>query len=229
DDRFWDKLEAAIELKVPALSFTFGFPPGEVVARLRREGIAVLATVATAADARAAASGGAQALICQGPKAGGHRAMFDQTAPEPGGSLAELIAQVRPLGLPIIAAGGISTREQALAALNAGADAVAAGTLFLCATEAGTNEPYRRALREGTRSTALTRAYSGRLARGLVTEFMTRHANAPACYPCVNAMTKPIRSAATAEGDADRMSLWAGEDYVVAEASAAQLLERLRG
>lgn len=229
DDRFAEKLEVAIELGVPVISFTFGFPDGEVVARLKRSGIGVFATVATAEDARVAASGGAEAIICQGPKAGGHRAMFDQTAPEPGLSLAELLGAVRPLGLPMIAAGGISTREDALAALNAGADAVAAGTLFLCAEEAGTNVPYRQALLAGRRDTELTRAYSGRLARGLVTEFMTRHAKAPACYPCINAMTKPIRGAATARGDADRMSLWAGQDYVVAEESASRLLERLRG
>lgn len=229
DDRFAEKLEVAIELRVPAISFTFGFPSGEVIARLKREGITVIGTVATAEDARAAAAGGAEALICQGPKAGGHRAMFDQRAEEPGGSLAELLAQVRPVGLPMVAAGGVSGRDEVLAAKKAGAAGVAAGTLFLCAEEAGTNEPYRKALLAGKRPTELTRAYSGRLARGLVTEFMTRHASAPACYPAVNAMTKPIRGAATEAGDTNRMSLWAGEDYVAEAASAGSLLERLQG
>ena len=113
-------------------------------------------------------------------------------------------------------------------ALAAGAVAAQVGTAFLLADEAGTNVAYRRALAED-RPTALTRAFTGRRARGLVNEFMREHdAHAPHGYPQVHYLTAPLRAAARAAGDAERFNLWAGTGYRDAVAAhAAEIVARL--
>jgi nitronate monooxygenase len=182
--------------------------------------------VTSTGEAQTAEAAGADALVAQGVEAGGHQGSFDDHDGERTSTL-ELVRRLAG-GLPVVAAGGISTREGVEAALAAGAAAAQIGTAFLLADEAGTNEPHRRALRED-RVTALTRAFSGRTARGLVNDFMREHdAHAPRAYPQVHYLTAPLRARARAAGDAERTNLWAGTGYRDAVAApAAEIVARL--
>jgi nitronate monooxygenase len=226
DDDMEAKLTAAAGVEV--LSTTFGCLPPDTIARLQAAGTSVWATVTCEDEARAAGNAGVDALVVQGTEAGGHRGSWSDTDDHPL-PLLELLALVRSaVGLPLIATGGISDRDGVLAALDAGAVAVAPGTAFLLADEAGTSEPFRRALGRGG-ETALTRAFTGRRARGIVNEFMRAHPHAPSAYPHIHHLTAPLRAAARAAGDAERINLWAGVNFDRAAAlPAATIVERLR-
>jgi nitronate monooxygenase len=228
DDEWDAKLELAARERPAVVSFTFGCPGREVVESLRASGIAVWCTITSVREAEAAAAARVDALVVQGTEAGGHQGTF---LGEPGRRLPvrELLQLVvRATDLPLVAAGGISDGRTMAAALAAGASAVQAGTWFLLAPEAGTSEPHRRALR-ADRPTRLTRAFTGRSARGLMNRFMDDHdAAAPRGYPEIHHVTAPIRAAARAAGDAEAINLWAGENYRHArEEAAGTLLERL--
>ncbi|MQA93184.1 MAG: nitronate monooxygenase [Streptosporangiales bacterium] len=231
DDDWAAKFDGLLADPVPVVSFTFGCPTAERIAALRERGSRVWVTVTTPDEALAADAAGADALVVQGSEAGGHRAGFPAGGPEEGGEigLLPLIALVRTVsGLPLVAAGGIM-RDAAVAAVrSAGAGAAQAGTAFLLAPEAGTHPVHRAALRRPGR-TALTRAFTGKPARGLVNEFMRRHsAYAPIAYPHIHHMTRPLRAAAGKAGDPDAMSLWAGQGFRLAEERpAAEIVERL--
>ncbi len=223
-DDDWDaKLDVVRRVQPAAVSFTFGCPSRDVIASLHSE---VWCTVTSVAEARIAIDAGADVLVAQGAEAGGHQGSFDDTDDEPTPTL-ELVRQLAG-GIPVVAAGGISTREGVVAALAAGATAAQVGTAFLLADEAGTAPAFRDALREG-RPTALTRAFTGRRARGLVNAFMREHdAHAPHGYPQVHYLTAPLRAAARASGDAERFNLWAGTGYRDAVAApAAEIVARL--
>jgi nitronate monooxygenase len=228
DDEWDAKLELVARARPAVVSFTFGCPGREVVESLRGSGIAVWCTVTSAREAEAAAAAGVDALVVQGAEAGGHQGHFlgEPGKPMPLRELLQLVA--RATDLPLVAAGGISDGRTMAAALAEGASAVQAGTWFLLAPEAGTSGPYRRALR-GDRSTMLTRAFTGRSARGLVNRFMVDHdPAAPRGYPEIHYVTAPIRAAARAAGDAEAVNLWAGEGYARGRDEAAgTLVERL--
>jgi nitronate monooxygenase len=114
------------------------------------------------------------------------------------------------------------------AVLAAGARAAALGTAFLRCPEAGTSDVHRDALR-GREPTALTRAFTGRTARGIRNRMMTEHPDAPPAYPEVHYVTAPLRQAGRASGDSDVVNLWAGQAYPLSiEIPAAQLVRRLR-
>jgi nitronate monooxygenase len=223
DDGLAAKLDVVLDAHVEVVSFTFGRPDDEVIARLREAGSAVWLTVTSTDEAAAAA--GADVLVVQGSEAGGHRGTWDDRDDEV--SLSELLAKLRTT-LPLVAAGGISDREAALAALEAGAAAVQVGTAFLLCPEAGTSDAYRQALTART-ETALTRAFTGRRGRGLGNRFMREHATAPSAYPHIHHLTAPLRAAARASGDADSFNLWAGTNATLARAEpAAAVVGRLR-
>ncbi len=132
------------------------------------------------------------------------------------------------IDLPVVATGGIADRAGVRAALDAGAAAAQIGTAFLLAPEAGTSEPHRRALAAGG-ETAITRAFTGRRARGIVNAFMRAHPHAPSAYPQIHHLTAPLRAAARAAGDADGINLWAGTNAALARAEpAAETVARLR-
>jgi nitronate monooxygenase len=226
DDELAAKLEAASGA-VEVLSTTFGCLPAAAVASLQAAGTSVWATVTSPEEARAARDAGVDALVVQGAEAGGHGGSWDDRGePVP---LGELLGAIRAaVDLPLIAAGGIADRHGAAAALEAGASAVQAGSAFLLAPEAGTSEPHSRALGAG-RETALTRAFTGRRARGIVNELMRRHPDAPSAYPHIHHLTAPLRAAARAAGDAEWINLWAGVNHGRAEARpAAEIVARLR-
>jgi nitronate monooxygenase len=126
-----------------------------------------------------------------------------------------LIGAVRSVTpLPLIAAGGIMSAGQVRTAVSGGAVAAQCGTAFLRCPESGAHPLHKAALADPRYpKTTLTRAFSGRLARGLVNQFILDHADAPAAYPEINNATRALRAAAAARGDTDRMSLWAGQGF----------------
>lgn len=232
DDDDWEqKLELLTDQPVPVVSFTFGLPdPGDITA-LKQLGTRVLATVTTVEEARLAREVGVDGLIVQTAAAGGHSAAFDPRRmphPVPGDAL---IGQVcGAADLPVIAAGGVGGPAAVRAFLDAGAVAVAVGTLLLRTPEAGTSATHRAAL--GSLSfdeTVVTRAFTGRPARALRNGFIDRHGSrAPFAYPAVHHLTRPLRQAAARSGDADRLHLWAGEGYRYAAAEpAGDVISRL--
>jgi nitronate monooxygenase len=229
DDDLWsEKLELVVTERVPVVSFTFGCPTTAVVERLHAAGAEAWVTVTTAAEARLAAGAGADALVVQGVEAGGHRGSFDDAAPGEIGLLA-LLQQVRAaVDLVLVATGGIATGRGVAAVLAAGAEAAALGTAFMLTPEAATSAPHRAALR-GDAPTALTRAFTGRLARGLENRFMREHGDdAPSAYPDVHHITAPVRAAARTAGDPEAINLWAGQAYdLAAEVPAGELVRRL--
>ncbi|MCQ1953252.1 nitronate monooxygenase [Arthrobacter sp. zg-Y238] len=236
DDDGWDaKLEAVLRLQVPVVSFTFGLPGRDVIAALRDAGTAVAVTVTTAAEAELAVAAGARMLCLQGPEAGGHRGTFDAAAEPAAQPLVDLVRAVRDTfssaRVELIAAGGISTAAQVRTLRAAGADAVQIGTALLLSPEAGTSPVHRAALQDPQfAQTALTRAFSGRTARGLANRFMAGHPDAPAAYPLVNQITKGLRAQAVAAGDPHGTSLWAGTGYRSAlPEPAAAVVARLGG
>jgi nitronate monooxygenase len=227
DDDDWDaKLRALADEKVAVVSFTFGCPSREVISSLQDIGSEVWVTVTNLTEARQAA--GADALVLQGVEAGGHRASFVDDDAEGLGILALLRLVARESGLPLIAAGGIADGAGVKAVLAAGASAAQLGTAFLRAPEAGTNPAHKAALATDT-PTALTRAFTGRLARGLVNRFLLEHsAAAPSAYPHVHYATAPLRAAARKREDADGFNLWAGQAHALAEERpAAEIVEKL--
>jgi nitronate monooxygenase len=228
DDDGWEgKLELVARERPAVVSFTFGCPDPEVVARLRAADVSIWCTVTTADEARVAAAAGVDALVVQGAEAGGHQGSFDDTD-DPPLALLELLPLVRRVtDLPLIGAGGIADGTRVAAALAAGASAAQIGSALLLTPEAGTSAPQRAAL-AGDAQTALTRAFTGRRARAIVNRFVREHGSlAPRGYPQVHHLTAPIRAAARAAGDADGMNLLAGQAYRLAEETpAAELVRR---
>jgi len=226
----WDrKLDLVVRERVPVVSFTFGLPAPAVLAELRRAEIETVVTVTDVDEAEAALDAGAQALVIQGPEAGGHRGTLDAAKePSPLG-LDELVAAVREgTDLPLIAGGGVSSRSRADAVRRAGASAVQVGTALLLTPEAGTSLAYRRALADGAfGSTIVTRAFSGRLGRALETDFIRERDDiAPAAYPEVHHLTSPLRRASAAADDPAVMALWAGTGWREARAVPAATIVR---
>jgi nitronate monooxygenase len=228
DDGWRDKLTLLAEERVAVVSFTFGCPEASIVDELRRAGAAVWVTVTTASEAVVAERAGADALVVQGVEAGGHRASFDDDVPGDIGLLALVRLVAAAVDLPLVATGGIGDGRGVAAVLAAGADAAALGTAFLLTPEAGTSPTHRGAVARDT-PTALTRAFTGRTARGIVNRFLVEHdADAPSAYPQVHHLTAPMRAAARDAGDAEGFHLWAGQAHALAEElPAADLVRRL--
>ncbi|TLQ45975.1 nitronate monooxygenase [Streptomyces marianii] len=221
DDGYEAKLAILRDDPVPLVSFTFGCPTPAAVARLKRAGTLTVVTVTTPEEALAAQNAGADAICVQGIEAGGHQGTHrDDPANDCGGiGLLALIGQIREaVPLPVIAAGGIMRGSQIAAVLAAGADAAQLGTAFLVCPESGANALHKQAMTSPLfNRTELTRAFSGRPARGLVNRFMSEHGPyAPAAYPEVHHLTSGLRKAAAKAGDPQAMALWAGQGHRLA-------------
>lgn len=240
EDHWEAKLRLLREDPVPAVSFTFGLPPAEVLASLRELGTWTALTVTSAEDARRAAALAPDALVVQSHRAGGHRGILAADAAQDATELPALLRAVREVtDLPLIGAGGIGTAADVRAALAAGASAVQAGTLFAAATEAGTNPVHRAALARAAAEaaagqmprTVVTRAFSGRPARALENGFTQAMAEQEITgYPEVHYLTGPLRAAAKKAGDPEAVNLWAGTGVAhVREEPAARVLQRLIG
>ena len=229
DDAWGAKVALLEEDPVAAVSFTFGCPPAEVVARLQAVGSTVWVTVTDVDEAQRAADAGADALIVQGIEAGGHRASFvDAEGAGDYGLLALLQLVGAHVDLPLVASGAIASGGALAAVLCAGARAAQIGTAFMRCPEAGTAPAHRAALAADT-PTRLTRAFTGRQARGIVNRFLREHsADAPPAYPEIHHVTAPLRAAGRAAGDADMINLWAGQAHELArEAPAAEVVAAL--
>jgi nitronate monooxygenase len=217
----WDDDEAdaklAVVAGVPVVSLAFGCPSAEAVRRLQAAGSSVLVTVTSVAEAEQAATVAVDGLWLQGSEAGAHRGGFtDDDSATPGLPLAELLTGIRAVtSLPLVTAGGLMDGADARRMLDADATWAAMGTAFLGCPEAGTSPTHLAALTDPRFDrTATTRAFTGRTARGLVNAFLVEHdTTAPSGYPEVHHVTRPLRQAAAAAGDADHLHLWAGEEW----------------
>jgi nitronate monooxygenase len=226
EDDAWEAKLALLESDpVAVVSFTFGCPPAEVVARLQAVGSEVWVTITSPDEGAQAVAAGADALVAQGIEAGGHRASFVDGTGGDYGLLALLQVLRSRTDLPLVASGGIATGRAVAATLCAGARAAQVGTAFMRCPEAGTSPAHREALATPG-STAVTRAFTGRQARGIVNRFLREHsADAPAAYPEVHHATAPLRAAGHAARNADVLNLWAGQAHeLAAELPAAEVV-----
>lgn len=216
DDAWAAKADIVIDAAPPIVSFTFGLPPASVVDALKASGTIVMVTVTDIDEAHAAVASGAHCLCAQGTEAGAHRGSFtDDPAAPPGLGVRELTAALhQAVDVPIVAAGGIGQPQHVTDARSAGAMAVQTGTAFLRCAESGAHPAHKAALVDPTfTTTAFTRSFSGRRARGLHNRFMREHQDAPCAYPELNNATRPLRAAAAARSDTGATSLWAGTGY----------------
>jgi nitronate monooxygenase len=228
DDEWEAKLELVRREQPAVVSFTFGCPDQEIVEELRTAGSSVWCTVTSPTEAKQAGAAGVDALVVQGGEAGGHQGSFHDHSTDPFPLLTLLQLVRRVTDLPLIAAGGIATAGAIAAVIAAGASAAQLGTALLLTPEAGTSAAHRQALR-GDRPTKLTRAFTGRRARGIVNRFMLDHdAAAPIAYPEIHYVTAPIRAAARASDDGETINLWAGQAYqLTRERAVSELVEEL--
>jgi nitronate monooxygenase len=230
DDSWRDKVDVLLQDPPPLVSFTFGIPPAAPLGALRRAGALVVQTVTNLDEARQAADAGVDVLAVQSSAAGGHSGTFTPARAPAERPLPELVGEIRAgVGLPVLGAGGVAAAEDVSAVLAAGADAVAVGTALLLADESGASAAHRAGLADGSRETALMRAWTGRPARGLRNSFSEAYdASAPVGYPALHHLTRPIRRAAAAASDPERVNLFAGTGYRSArEAPAAEILRGL--
>ena len=230
DDAFAEKIDLLTSDPVPVVSFTFGIPEGAVIAALRRAGTLVVQTVTNPAEARAAADAGVDALAVQAKAAGAHSGTLSPREPIADVPITELIGRVRQaVDLPLIAAGGISTTEDVAGVLHAGAGAAMIGTALLLTEESGASATYKAALNNAAlagpddRGTVITRAFTGRPARGLRNRFTDRYNDeAPYGYPAVHYLTTALRKMAAEAGDPGALHLWAGTGYRHARSEPAE-------
>ncbi|KIS26539.1 2-nitropropane dioxygenase [Arthrobacter sp. SPG23] len=223
DDAWQDKMDALLADPVEFVSFTFGLPEQDEVRALKGAGSMVIATVTSTAEAALAAERGADVLAVQHSSAGGHSAAFlppGSTTRSPGpATTAELLAAVRStVGVPLVAAGGIMDSAGLDSVLAAGATAAQLGTALLRSDESGSRQLHKDALAsQAFTETRMTRAFTGRQARALANSFVRDHEDAPEGYPAIHHLTAPIRAAAAAAGDPERLNLWAGTGWRQAE------------
>ena len=225
DDQWRAKVELVLAHPVAVVTFHFGCPPPDVVDALHSVGCRVWTTVTSRAEAALASAAGLDALIVQGPEAGGHRGTFTNSTAADGDDDPGLLALLRLVqsvtNLPLVAAGGLVHGADVAAVLVAGAQAAQLGSAFLLSPEAGTSTPHRVAA-AADRPTAVTRAFSGRPARGVRNELLNELTDtAPAAYPHLNRAAQPVRAASTAADDEAAVALWAGQTHHLAHALPA--------
>jgi nitronate monooxygenase len=209
--------ELLSEFKPPVVSFHFGLPSADLVAKVKSWGAKVLASATTVDEARWLEAHGADLIIAQGVEAGGHRGNFlthDLTTQL--GTFALLPQVVRAVKVPVIAAGGIADAKGVAAALALGAAGVQVGTAYLLCPESTTSAVHRAALKsEGARHTALTNVFTGRPARGIVNRVMREigpMTSAAPEFPLATTGITPLRAKAESRGSGDFSPLWSGQN-----------------
>jgi len=213
---FDDQVAALIEARPAAFSFVFGIPSPEILRTCREKGIVTVGAASTVDEAIACEQAGVDCVAASGFEAGGHRPSFLKTAEESLLGTFALVPQVADqVKIPVIAAGGIADGRGIVAALTLGADAVQIGTAFLACDESGASDLHRKLLfDDAAKNTGLSRAYTGRLARGIYHRFaaeMKAHESLLAKYPAQSWIVAPLRAAALAQGRDDLVALWAGQ------------------
>lgn len=214
--KYDEQIEAVLQARPAVFSFVFGVPSSDILRRCRERGIVTLGTATTPDEAIALEKAGVDMVVATGFEAGGHRVSFLRSAEESLTGTFALLPQVADaVRLPVIAAGGIADGRGIAAALALGAQAVQVGTAFLACRESGASALHRAMLfSEQARYTGLTRAFSGRLARGIRNRFMDelgpQEARIPR-YPVQNWLTGSMKAAAVEQARADLVSLWSGQ------------------
>lgn len=230
-DNFGELLNVVLEARPESFSFAFGIPDKKDLERLRERGIVVLGTATTLEEARLLEETGVDGIVVQGAEAGAHRGTF--AAPFEA-AMVPTLQLVRDtcaaVSLPVIAAGGLMDGRDIRRVLQAGAAAAQLGTAFLACPECGASPAYKDAiLNAKSDTTVVTRAFSGRPARGLRNEFIARveGQSIPILpFPRQNSLTRPMRAEAGKRGDARFLSLWAGKGVARARAMPAGELVR---
>ncbi|MFL5815402.1 MAG: NAD(P)H-dependent flavin oxidoreductase [Bdellovibrionia bacterium] len=231
---FDQQFEVVLRNQPQVFSFVFGLLDRAYLKECQKLGILTMGTATTLEEAIALEESGVDAIVAQGFESGGHHGIFDPEIENPGMGVTALTRSlVAKLNVPVVAAGGIMDGNGIAAMLALGADAVQMGTAFLLCKEAGTSPPYREALiRKGVKKTQITRAFSGRWARGLENRFMSEMSKKPQAilpFPAQNAFTRDIRTKSAQMGSSEFLSLWAGEgvDLIRADFSASDLIDTL--
>jgi nitronate monooxygenase len=233
-NNFADQLAAALESGASVFSFTFGLIPTDAMNALHARGLLLAGTATTVEEAVALEKAGVDAIVTQGSEAGGHRGTF-ATDFEKGmvGTMSLVPQVVDAVEIPVIASGGIMDGRGIAAALALGATAVQLGTAFLTCPESGIPEAYKEAILHAREDqTRVTRAFSGRPARGIRNRFMEEVESGAGesvlPFPWQNALTRPLRSAAAKAGRTELLSLWAGQGVRMARRQpAGELVARL--
>jgi nitronate monooxygenase len=216
----------------PVFSFTFGIPAKQDLQRARSAGMLLIGTATTVEEARALAAAGVDGVVAQGAEAGSHRGTFLASFESSMVPTLELVRQIiQAVPLPVIASGGLMDGRDVAEALRAGASAVALGTAFLACPESGASQAYKRAILSAKQdTTVITRAYSGRPARGLKNawiEKVNERKDLILPFPVQNALTRAMRIAAAKAGNPGYLSLWAGKGVTRARSMPAGELVRV--
>jgi nitronate monooxygenase len=223
--------DLALELRPEVVSFHYGLPEAAFMRRLKDAGCKILCSATTVAEARKVEGDGADAVIAQGFEAGGHRGMFltDDLGSQTG-TFALVPQIVDAVGVPVIAAGGITDARAIAAAFALGAAGVQIGTAYLFTPEARISAPYRAALANaGERATAITNVFSGRPARGIVNRLVREVgplSDLAPQFPLATGALVPLRSRAEAQGSGDFTPMWAGQAAALGRAMPAGELTR---
>ena len=226
---FEEQIEAILDVKPAVFSFVFGIPPASVLDACRSKGITTVGTAITLDEAIALDQTGVDVIVASGFEAGGHRASFLRPAEDSLIGTFALIPQVvDAVKTPVIAAGGIADGRGVAAALTLGAQAVQIGTAFLACEESNASQLHRDSLfRIDARYTALTRSFSGRLARGIRNRFVDETRSFEQSwppYPAQSWITSHLKSAGLEQGRADLISLWCGQAAPLLKHRTAQTL-----
>jgi nitronate monooxygenase len=225
--------ELLSEFTPAVVSFHFGLPSAQLLARVKTWGSTILSSATTVEEAQWLEAHGADAVIAQGLEAGGHRGHFlSDDLTKQVGTLSLVPQIVRKVRVPVIAAGGIADSKGVAAAMMLGASGVQVGTAYLLCAEATTSAVHRAALKsEAARHTAVTNVFTGRPARGIVNRIMRELgpiSHAPPAFPLAAAAIAPLRARAESQGSGDFSPLWSGQNNSACkEVSAGDLTQEL--
>lgn len=228
-ETFHEQIKVVIEERVPVCSFTFGIPSKEIISDLKMSGITLIGTATTVEEAIEVQKSGMDMVVVQGSEAGGHRGNFLSPSQDSLIGLMSLIPQVvDQVSIPVIAAGGIMDGRGLMASLCLGAMGVQMGTAFLTCIESGAHPIYKKAVMHAKEDQiVLTRAFSGKFARGIKNKFieeMEKHEDSFPDFPVQNTLTQPIRKASASQQNPEYLSLWSGQSPRLVKIQSVKML-----